>query len=91
MRNLIIGLIIIALVIGVYRFVSSQRKKGETQTVETTEVETTITPTIKNEQEIITSEKTDNDLPSSGVSTKDKEAEISSQEEIKKIIQEFRQ
>ncbi|MBL7159563.1 hypothetical protein ISS85_03740 [Candidatus Microgenomates bacterium] len=93
MRNLIVALIIIALVVGGYRFISSQRKKGETQTVETIEAETTIVPTIKSEQEIISSEKTDtdNDLPSSGVSTEDKEAEIPSQEEIEKIIQEFRQ
>ena len=91
MKNVIIALIIIASVIGIYRFVSSRREEGERQPVETTEAEAIITPTIKNEQEIISSQKTDDDLPAAGASTEDKELEVPSQEEIEKIIQEFRQ
>jgi len=87
MKNLIIILIILALVVGAYRFVSS-RKKGTEAPIEITETEPTVTPTT---EEITSAPESQNqtgqDLPSAGGSTEEKLTPAP--EELEKIIKEF--
>ena len=87
MKNVIIILIIIALVVGGYRFVTSRKKGEETPRIETTETEITIAPTLENSEEIESSDKVSGDLPPSGLSSEEKE--MPSQEEMEKMIKEF--
>ena len=90
MQKLIIVLILLGTVIGGYRFVSSRRKSGNEQPVEITETQTTPTPTSIPEvgREIKGIEATDQDLPSSGISS-DEKIEVPSPEEMEAIIKEF--
>lgn len=84
MKNLIIILIIIALVVGAYRFVSSRKKGEEQRPVEIIETEMTPTPTLASPEE---PEQSGQDLPSAGGPTEVKEKP--SEEELQKMIREF--
>jgi len=84
MKNLIIILIILALVVGAYRFVSSRKKRGE-KPVEIIETEMTPTPTLATPKE---PEQPGQDLPSAGGSSEEKPT--LSPKELEKIIREFK-
>lgn len=92
MKNVIIALIVIAILVGGYRFIASRKKPPEEKPVEITETEIAVTPTptVEAAGEIIEGEALGQGLPSSGISS-DEEVEIPSQEEIEAIIKEFRQ
>lgn len=91
MEKIIAALILIAVLVGGYRFVSSRRKAAEETPAETVQIEPTATPTPEGPEVVPEAIEggvvTDQDLPSSGVSSEEKP--MPSEEELERMIKEF--
>lgn len=88
MQKLIIALIIIAILVGGYRFVSSRREEAQEAPIEITETEPTATPTPEQTTGFSEAgEPTGQGLPSAGGSTEQKPT--LPPEELEKMIEEF--